>query len=232
VPECLVLLPGMNCSAGLWTQVAWRLETRLDGLDITYGEMDGRSIDGCVSDLLDRLPGRFVLAGLSLGGIVAMALVRRAPERVTRLCLMSTNPYGPTSQQRSAWASQRQALAYGRTARDIQRDLLPVLLYGPNRTPELDEQALRMADETGEQALDRQLRAQATRIDERPWLPKVRVPTLIVAAAEDALCPVSRHEQMHALIPSSRLVILDHVGHLSPMEAPERVAEALTDWLE
>jgi pimeloyl-ACP methyl ester carboxylesterase len=231
VPDRLVLLPGMNCSARLWMQVVQRLETRLDGLKVGYGELDGHSIDACVSDLLDRLPDRFALAGLSLGGIVAMALVRRAPERVTRLCLMSTNPYGPTSRQRSAWASQRHALAFGRTARDIQRDLLPVLLYGPNRTPELDEQVLKMADETGEQALDRQLRAQATRIDERPWLPEVRVPTLIAAAAEDALCPVSRHEEMHALIPLSRLVILDHVGHLSPLEAPARMVDALTDWL-
>jgi pimeloyl-ACP methyl ester carboxylesterase len=228
VPDHLVLLPGMNCSPRLWTLVVQKLETRLE---VVQGELSGDSIDACVSNLLDRLPDRFGLVGLSLGGIVAMALVRQAPQRVTRLCLMSTNPYGPTSAQRSAWASQRQALASGRTARDIQRDLLPVLLYGPNRTPELDEDVLTMADETGEQALDEQLRAQATRIDERPWLPEIRVPTLIVSAAKDALCPVPRHEEMHALIPLSRLVILHHVGHLSPMEAPASLAEALTYWL-
>ena len=231
MPDRLVLLAGMNCSARMWTQVAQRLGTRLDGLDIAYGRLDGLSVDACVAELLSRLPERFALAGLSLGGIVAMALVRQAPERVTRLCLMSTNPYGPTPRQRSMWAAQRQALAAGRTARDMQRDLLPVLLHPPNRTVELDEQVLTMADDTGDRLLDRQLRAQATRIDERPWLPGVRVPTLIVASAEDALCPVSLHEEMHTLIRSSRLVVLDHVGHLSPLEDPGRVAQAVTDWL-
>lgn len=228
-PDPLVLLPGMNCSPRLWSTVSRALDGRRCVAGIAYGNLDAASVDGCVDSLLASLPPRFALAGLSLGGIVAMALVRRAPHRVTRLCLMSTNPHGPTPAQRQAWAAQRAALAAGRTARELQHDLLPVLLH--RRTPALDARALTMADEVGTAALDRQLAAQGTRVDERPGLERVRVPTLVLAAARDRLCPVARHEEMHALIPGSRLVVLDGTGHLAPLEDPDGVGGALTGWL-
>ncbi|MFD4668697.1 alpha/beta fold hydrolase [Lentzea sp. NPDC058450] len=215
--EPLVLLPGMNCSPRLWPP-----------LPAVHGRLDRPTLDGCVDALLDDLPDRFALAGLSLGGIVAMALVRRAPSRVTRLCLMSTNARGPTEQQREAWATQREALAAGTTAREVQRALLPVLLH--TRTSALDELALTMASEVGEETLDRQLALQATRVDERPGLAAIRVPTLVVSAARDRLCPVARHEEIHALVPGSRLVVLEGIGHLAPLEDPAGVGEVLERW--
>jgi pimeloyl-ACP methyl ester carboxylesterase len=221
----LVLLPGMGCSARLWPGVRERLGPR----PVVDGVLDRPSVEGCVDALLDALPARFALAGLSLGGIVAMALVRRAPERVTRLALLSTNARAPVPEQRAAWTAQRAALAAGRTARDLQADLLPVLLH--EQGPQLREQALAMADDVGERVLDRQLAAQATRVDERPALRRVRVPTLVLAAREDRLCPVERHEEIAALVPDARLELLDGVGHLSPLEAPAAVAAALGEWL-
>lgn len=223
--ETLVLLPGMNCSARLWDGV-------LDGWDgpaPVFGELDRPTLDGCVDALLERLPPRFALAGLSLGGIVAMALVRRAPRRVTGLALLSTNARGPTPEQHAAWAAQRAALASGATARDLQRDLLPVLLH--RRDPDLDATALAMADDIGTTVLDHQLAAQSTRIDERPAMAAVMVPTLVLAASEDRLCPLDRHEEIAAAIPGARLEVLDGVGHLSPLEAPAAVSAALRSWL-
>jgi pimeloyl-ACP methyl ester carboxylesterase len=225
VSEPLVLLPGMNCSPRLWDDVL----AELDGPDVVHGEIDRPTLDGCVDALLERLPDRFALAGLSLGGIVAMALVRRAPHRVARLALLSTNARGPTPQQRTAWAAQRQALADGATARDIQRELLPVLLH--RRGPELDATTLAMGDDTGSTVLDHQLAAQATRIDERPALAAVAVPTLVLAPAEDRICPLDRHEEIAGLIPGARLQVLPGVGHLSTLEAPGEVAAALRAWL-
>ncbi|MFC4944338.1 alpha/beta fold hydrolase [Pseudonocardia sp. GCM10023141] len=221
----LVLLPGLNCSPRLWS-------TMLDELGsptVVHGRLDGPTLDDAVAALLHVLPPRFALAGLSMGGIVAMALVRQAPERVSRLCLMATNGRGPTPQQRAGWLAQRSELAVGRTARDVQRDLLPFLLY--SRDPELAEMALLMADDLGEQALDGQLAAQATRTDERPALAAVRVPTLVLVGDQDRICPVDRHEEIHALIPGSRLTVLAGVGHLAPLEAPAAVAAALAGWL-
>lgn len=203
----------------------------LAGVDVRKPALPGSSIDECVEQLLPILPPRFALAGLSLGGIVAMALVRQAPERVSRLCLMSTNPYGPTPAQLASWVETSDVLRAGGSARGIQQSLMPVLLSERTR-PHLEAGALAMAEEVGEQALINQLSMQATRIDERDALGRVGVPTLILAAEEDALCPVSKHQEMHTLIKDSRLVLLSSAGHLSPLERPRAVAEELARWLQ
>lgn len=216
----------MNCSARLWSGVV----ERLPELETVLEVVEEDDLESCVSGLLDRLPGRFALAGLSLGGVVAMALVRRAPDRVTRLCLASTNPSAPTAAQRTAWAAQLEALQRGSGARDLQAELLPVLL-GADASPEVAEVVLTMATEVGSRMLARQLRLQSTRVDERAGLRRVRVPTLVLAAADDALCPVSRHEEIHRLVPGSRLVVVEDAGHLSPLERPGRVADELRRWL-
>ena len=126
----LVLLAGMNCTADLWSGCG--LEGAL------MPSLDESTVDGQVEALLDTLPGRFTLAGLSLGAIVGMALCRRAPERVTGLCLMSTNAKAPTDAQRQGWQDWRDRLAAGETATDLQRDILGSLLWprpGPGPGP-------------------------------------------------------------------------------------------------
>ena len=222
--EPLVLLPGLNCSAALWSAIEV-------GPAVTP-ILTEPSVDGQVQRLLDELPPRFALAGLSLGGIVAMALVRRAPERVTRLCLMSTTSRPPTSQQYAMWSRQRAALAAGATARDLQREMKAALLspYARATRPELAEVALAMADEIGAETLDAQLALQATRVDERPGLSRVRCPTLIISAQDDALCRPERHAEMHALVAGSELVELEQCGHLSPLEQPAAVETLLRRW--
>jgi pimeloyl-ACP methyl ester carboxylesterase len=218
----LVLVGGMGCSPRLWAGV----RDRLGPGPVLDGPLEEPTVDGCVDALLDALPPRFALAGLSLGGIVAMALVRRAPERVTRLALLSTNARPPLPEQRAAWTAQRAALAGGAAPRDLQSALLPVLLHDTS----LSGPALAMADDLGARVLDHQLAAQATRVDERPGLARVRVPALVLAAREDRLCPLDRHEEIASLVPGARLEVLDGVGHLSPLEAPDRVAAALERW--
>ena len=220
----LVLLPGLNCSPALWSL--------LDVGPAVTPVLTEPTLEGQVDRLLDELPARFALAGLSLGGIVAMALVRRAPERVTRLCLMSTSSRPPTSAQLAMWSRQRAALAAGATARDLQRELKAALLSPHARAtaPHLVEVALAMADDIGTARLDAQLALQATRVDERPGLAAVPCPTLIVSARDDALCRPERHAEIHALVPGSELVELEQCGHLSPLEQPAAVTTLLRRW--
>ncbi|GAB2587451.1 alpha/beta fold hydrolase [Microlunatus antarcticus] len=217
----LVLLPGSGCTASLWAALTLDVET-------VTPVLQEPTLDGEVDRLLAVLPDRFALAGLSLGAIVAMALVRRAPERVTRLCLMSTNPYAPTPGQHEAWAAQREVL---RTdgARTLQASLLPVL-RSPGRT-DLDEAVLAMADELGAETYAAQCRLQDTRVDERPGLAQVRVPTLVVAARDDRLCGVERHEEIASLVPGAELVVLEDCAHLSPLERPDELSAHLNRWL-
>ena len=87
-----------------------------------------------------------------------------------------------------------------------------------------------MADQVGTATLSAQLSLQATRVDERPGLASIRCPTLIIAAADDSLCPVTRHEELSRLIPDSRLVVVPSCAHLSPLEQPEVVGQAIREW--
>ena len=214
----------MNCSAALWSKLD------LSGWpSVITPELTESTLDSQVARLLDELPTRFTLAGLSLGGIVAMALTRTAPGRVASLVLLSTNPYAPTAQQRQSWRTSQNALQAGRTARDLQADWLPVLLSEPaRRQPDLVEFALAMADEVGEVSLDAQLALQSTRIDERPALRGVGCPTTIIAARQDALCSVAKHTELNELISGSSLMIIESCGHLSPLERPAEVGDLRT----
>jgi pimeloyl-ACP methyl ester carboxylesterase len=221
----LVLLPGMGCSPDLWAG----LELGAVPVAPVLEEPD---LDLEVDRLLGLLPERFALAGLSLGAIVAMALVRRAPERVERLALASTNPYPPTETQRTGWAEQRRALATG-GPRALQTGLLPSLLSPAVLTARSDlvERTLAMAEDVGEARYDAQLRLQSTRVDERPGLRAVRCPTFVLAARQDRLCPVSRHEEIAALVPGAELVVVEECAHLSPLEQPAAVRGHLRRWL-
>lgn len=229
--EPLVLLSGMNCSPRLWDGVKRRLRIMDPGREILHGIVDCDSIEGCVQNLEQSLPPRFALAGLSLGGIVAMAMLRLAPDRISRVCLMSTNAQAPTPDQVAGWQALRHALTLGHSPRQIQDELLPVLLHPGRRDRELDEQVLAMADDTGANVLDRQLSAQLSRVDERPWLDRVRVPVLVLAAADDAMCPLEKHQELHEIMLTSTLAIVENTGHLSPLEVPEEIAEHLWQWL-
>jgi pimeloyl-ACP methyl ester carboxylesterase len=216
----LVLLPGMGCSGDLWADLD------LDVEPVTP-QLEESDLDAEVERLLALLPGRFALAGLSLGAIVAMALVRRAPERVERLCLLSTNPHGPTPEQLAGWSAQRQVLAAG-SARALQQSLLPLLV----QRRDLEARVLAMAEEVGTDRYDAQLRLQATRVDERPALARVACPTLVVAARDDRLCPLTRHEEIVRLVPGAELVVVEACAHLSPLEQPAAVSGWLRYWLE
>ncbi|MCW2811683.1 MAG: hypothetical protein JWP61_2141 [Friedmanniella sp.] len=222
--ETLVLLPGMGCTRALWSRL-----TLHAGVDLRGGALTEDDLDTQVERLLDELPARFVLGGLSLGAIVAMALVRRAPERVSRLVLMSTNPYAPTPAQLEGWRRLRAELS-ATSARAVQTSLLPQLLSPAvlATRPDLVELTLAMADELGAAGYDRQLRLQATRVDARPGLRDVRCPTVVVAALGDRLCGLDRHLEIEALVPGATLVRLPDCAHLSPLERPDAVSDQLS----
>lgn len=227
----LALLPGMGCSTALWSDIPDRLYAAYPDLRIVTPQLTKTALDDCVDDLLERLPERCAVAGLSLGGIVAMALARRAPERLTGLCLMSTNPQAPTHAQREGWVTQRARLAAGEHAEDLQRDLLPLLVSDAvdDRTRDA---VVAMAGMVGDSGFDAQLALQATRVDERSSLQHFAAPALVISAERDALCPPSWHEDMAARLPQGHLVRIPRAGHLSPMEAPAEVAHAVLAWLE
>ena len=191
----------------------------------------GERIEEIASDLLDSLPARFALAGSGMGGIVAMELLRRAPDRVIRIALLDTNPLTETPVLAANREPQIVRARSGRLAEVMRDEIRPnYLAEGPHRGEVLDL-AMDMAMTLGPEVFIRQSRALQRRKDQQATLRKIKVPTLVLCGAEDALCPVKRHEFMAELIPYATLRVIDGAGHLPTLEQPDAVTDALREWM-
>jgi pimeloyl-ACP methyl ester carboxylesterase len=228
--EPLVFLPGMMCDARLFGPQIAALSPEFSVMvcPVTRGER----IEEIASALLDDLPSRFALAGLSMGGIVAMEILRRAPGRVTRLALMDTNPLAETPQIAAAREPQIVKARAGRLL-DVMRDEMKphYLAPGPYRG-EILKLVMDMADSLGPENFVRQSRALQRRRDQQATLRKCKVPTLILCGAHDALCPIKRHTFMAELIQGAELLVLDDAGHLPTLEMPDDTTAALRRWMQ
>lgn len=227
--EPLVLLPGMMCDARLFAPqiMALSSETVVAFAPISRGE----TVEDIAAHLLEQLPAHFALAGLSMGGIVAMELLRRAPDRITRLALMDTNPLAETPHVAAAREPQIVAAKAGRL-RDVMREEMKpkYLAPGPGQQKTLDV-VMAMAEDLGPEVFVRQSRALQRRPDQQSTLSKCKVPTLVLCGEHDTLCPVKRHSFMAELIPHATLVIVPDAGHLPPLEQPDATTQALQAWM-
>jgi len=225
----LVLLPGMMCDARLFKhQVEYFSSTR-EVLVLPITEQP--SVSRLADDILNCAPDKFALAGLSMGGIVAMDIMAKAPERVERLALLDTNPLAEPEQTTRNRLLQIQQVEAGKLA-DVMRDeMKPLyLVEGPERQGHLDL-CMDMAMTLGASVFIRQSKALSSRVDQTETLRGIEVPTLVLCGKHDVLCPVSRHEYMHQKIASSRLRVIDDAGHLPTLENARETNHALADWL-
>lgn len=224
----LVLLPGLLCDAALWSAQTRRFADERDVLipDLTAHD----TIPDLATHVLAIAPPRFALAGLSMGGYVAQEIMRREPERVDRLALLDTSALADTPQ---AIRRRRGLVAQSRvgTFRGVTPRLLKDLLHPSHQTGPVAETVMAMAVRIGRDAFARQQNAIIKRIDGRPYLGDIRVPTLILFGADDRITPVAIAEELHGLIPGSTLQIIPDTGHLPPLESPDAVNTALAAWL-
>ena len=226
----LVLVPGMMCDARLFAPQIAALSGRRPLHLAAISDHD--SVEALAAAILAAAPLRFALAGLSMGGIVAMEILRQAPVRVRRLALLDTNPLAETEAVRRGREPQIEKALAGRLDSVMRDEMKPnYLADGPDRTAILDL-CMAMALDLGPEVFVRQSRALAARPDQQETLRAWRGPTLILMGAEDHLCPRDRHELMHALIPGSRLAIIEHAGHLPTLEKPAETTAELLRWLE
>jgi pimeloyl-ACP methyl ester carboxylesterase len=227
--EPLLFLPGMMCDHRLFGPQA---EALAKDRAILHGDLIGASDMGALAErVLDAAPDRFALAGLSMGGIVAMEVIRRAPGRVTRLALLDTNPRAELPEVQARREPQIDKVRAGRLEQVMREELKPNYLTRGPRYGEILDLCMAMALDLGPEVFERQSIALRDRPDQQETLKSVRVPTLVLCGREDALCPVERHELMHALVPGSTLVVVDGAGHMPTLERPEAVTEAIGTWL-
>ena len=226
----LLLIPGMMCDARLFApQIAAFSGCR----DICLPSLHGSaSITALARAVLEGAPPRFALAGLSMGGIVAMEVLRQAPERVERIALLDTNPAAEREEVKARRLPQIEAARAGDLARVMREEMKPnYLAEGPGRQDVLDL-CMEMALGLGPDVFERQSRALMDRPGQSETLRGAALPALVLCGRHDALCPVERHELMAALIPGAALEIIEGAGHLPVLEKPEETNAALARWLE
>jgi pimeloyl-ACP methyl ester carboxylesterase len=223
----LLLLPGMMCDARMWGGLPALLHPRPVGHALPTGHDNVTTLAQAV---LRDAPPRFALAGLSMG-IVAMEVLRLAPTRVERLALLDTNPWAETPEARARRAPQIARALAGGLASVIRDEMKPnYLAPGPDHGPILDL-CMDMALSLGPDVFARQSRALRDRPDQCATLAAFTGPALVLMGEGDTLCPRDRHDQMHALMPQSRLAIVPGAAHLPPLENPAATAAHLRDWL-
>jgi pimeloyl-ACP methyl ester carboxylesterase len=225
----LLLLPGMMCDARLFAPQIASLSASVPLMTLPLNNES--TVTALAAHVLQHAPPQFALCGLSMGGIVAMEVIRQAPERVERLALLDTNPLAELPEKAAVREPQIQSALNG-NLRGIMRDEMKphYLSDGPDRQRILDL-CMAMAESLGPDVFERQSRALQSRPDQTATLQNVTVPTLVLCGEADALCPVERHELMHSLVPQSQLKVIASAGHLPTLEQPEATSQALMEWL-
>lgn len=227
--QTLLLLPGLLCDAALW---APQIEALSDVADCRVADL---TRDDSVAEMAKRaiagLPERFAVAGLSMGGYVALELMATVPGRIERLALMDTSGRADTPEQLRRRRGLIQLADRGEF-KGVTPRLLPMLIH-PARTGDvgLTQVVMDMAERVGKDAFLRQQRAIMGRPDRRPLLPRIHVPTLVVCGSEDVLTPVELSRELASGIATSRLLIVPDCGHLATIERPEPTTAAMRRWL-
>ncbi len=225
----LILLPGMPLDAAMWEHQTRHLA---DIADVSVADLTGHDrVEALARAVLDAAPPRFALAGLSMGGYVALAILRRAPERVVKLALLDTNARADTPEQS---ANRRAAVELARSGRmgAVMAASLPKLIH-PGRMGDRDlvESLYAQAERVGAEAYARMQEAIIHRPDGSPFLPAISCPTLVLCGRQDALSGPEIHAEMADAIPGARLAMIEDCGHIPTMERPQAATALLRDWL-
>ncbi|MBT2658415.1 alpha/beta hydrolase [Bacillus sp. ISL-18] len=229
--ERLIFLPGTLCNELLWTE---QIDQLSDIAEIHVGDLtNDDSIQEMAKSILEEAPEKFSLAGLSMGGIVALELIHQAPERVKKLALLDTNPHPPKSEQIKGWNQFIQMAKDGKYMDVTDQYLLPSLIH-PERHKDLKliHTIRQMAEDVGPEAMIRQMKALMSRPDVlKQHLHQIKCPTLVLLGRQDALCSLEMHEYLNSNIANAMLTIIEDCGHLSTLEKPAETASALRNWL-
>lgn len=224
--EDVLFLPGLLCDTRLWRDQVKAIPHAVVA-DLTQDD----HVDAMAHRALADMPDRFALCGLSMGGYVALAIMRIAPERVRRLCLMDSSARPDSPEQ----ARRRRGLigmAKSNRFRGVTPRLLPQLLHPDHLAdPVLSAEVIAMAERVGQAAFLRQQHAILARPDSRKHLAEIAIPTIVAVGSHDQVTPKALAEEMATAIPHARLRVIEGAGHLPPMEQPEAVTLLLRDWL-
>jgi pimeloyl-ACP methyl ester carboxylesterase len=225
----LVILPAFMSTRTLWEP---QINALSDIADITFVDITPYDSVAKMADaVLDQAPDRFAYAGLSLGGFTAFEILRRAPERITRLALVSTSARDDAPERSAARKTVIDAVRTG--GLDVMVDGFLKVLQPPDQPwpAETVEKVKEMVHEAGEDCFFRQQNAMATRPDSRSILGSITCPTIVVHGKDDQSWPFENGEELARLIPDARLEVIENAGHFPTLSQPNAVSSAMRRWL-
>ncbi len=231
----LMLLPGLNCDAAAWAPQIAVLKGQADCRVPAWGLRD--TLTAMAQQVLDEAPTeRFSMAGHSMGGRVALEVMRLAPQRVERLALLDTGthplPAGEAGEKEKAGRMALLKIAQEQGMRVMAQEWAKGMVHPDRIGGPIFEEVLAMFDRGSAAQYAVQINALLTRLDAAPLLPGITCPTLVLTGRQDAWASPAQHETMAAAIPGAQLLIVEDCGHMTTMEQPQAVSEALAAWLQ
>lgn len=227
--QTLVLIPGLLNTRRLFQRQIADLADIADVIAATPWKYD--TLGEAAQAALDAAPERFALGGFSLGGYTCFEVLRRAPERVTRLALIDTQATPDTPEQAARRRGLIEQSKIGRF-KGVQPSLLPSLVHRSRLDdPSVVQPIVEMAAEVGADGFIREQSMALGRPDSRRLLVEIKVPTLVLVGRQDLVTPPKQAETMAADISNSQLVVIEDAGHVTPLEKPAEVSAAMRRWL-
>jgi pimeloyl-ACP methyl ester carboxylesterase len=230
----LMLLPGLNCDAAVWVPQVAALEGQADCRVPAWGLRD--SLTAMARQVLNEAPTeRFSMAGHSMGGRVALEVMRLAPQRVERLALLDTGTHplasGEAGEKERAGRMALLKIAQAQGMRAMAKEWAKGMVHPDRIGGPIFEEVLAMFDRGSAEQYAAQINALLNRPNAAPLLPTIQCPTLVLTGREDSWSGPAQHEAMAAAIPGAELVIVEHSGHMCTLEQPQAVSDALAGWL-
>jgi pimeloyl-ACP methyl ester carboxylesterase len=224
----LLLVPGLVCDAAVWRhQVAHLADiAKISVPPVTQGD----TIVMMARIVLDAAPQKFALAGFSMGGYIALEILRQAPERVTRLALLDTSARADTP-QKAAWRRTAVATCERGEFATVIEGMMPILLHPDQQNGPRPQFVREMVARVGVEAFVRRHRVIGMRQDSRELLRAAKISVRAICGRQDGMSTIAEHVEIAELAPHGRFSIIEQCGHMTILERPQATTALLRDWL-
>lgn len=219
----LVLIPGLLSNSVFWKH---QIEHLSEIASIYVASPIQDTPEKLVEEILKTAPLQFALAGHSMGGWLSLEIMRRAPSRVSKLCLINTTARSDSDEKAK---KRRELIAKAEKGgfEEIAKSLAGRFTFQKEKEKEVETMFL----ETGLEVFIRQQKAMLMRQESESILPTIFCPALVIHAAEDQNFSLQEHEELKSNIPNAKMAIIEDAGHMSPLEMPQAVTSLLRFWL-
>ncbi len=225
----LCLLCGLLSDETVWIDAAGGLQQRAAVRILSFGGFT--SIAAMARHVLSEVPGDLLLAGHSMGGRVALEVLRQEPGRVRAVALLNTGVH-PRADSEQASRGRLVEIARQQGMEALAAEWLPPMMgASPQRVAQVMPRLVEMVKRSTVESFAGQIKALLERPDARGVLPGIRVPTLLVSGSADQWSPPAQHREMQKSIAAARYLTIEDAGHMAPIEQPLAVARAIDQWL-